>query len=364
MEIILLIILGIVVFGVPCALTIWNIYNMCVPKLKYEKQILWITLVVGGVFYILLYEFYFETAGDWYEAVIVWQNHYSISSQYKFSIILPLIIGVVGLLILGNFDAEKLPPMVSIFSIAAVIILNIIQIVFAIQLSKNVSGITYMLYVYHINIFMLSVVAIRKHLRQVVELYDDVVKENNLIKKQWVIRMMYKCSHSGIMVFVSLFFIIAILEIIFIIVGQGADAPIKAFTDTADWTFSQQIPPPSLDYDGHYLCTIAAGGHSKIVKPLRYGTRRGSTIIVNRQLCIANAFEEYIQEKTPRFHRCIRGFYDKYGYPISKHITTPYRADAIYIIMKPLEWLFLLFLYMFDLRPEKRICRQYAYVRK
>ena len=76
--------------------------------------------------------------------------------------------------------------------------------------------------------------------------------------------------------------------------ASAADAPIKAFTDTADWTFSQQIPPPPMESSGHYLCTVAAGGHKKIVKPLRYGTRRGQTIVVNRQLCIANAFEEWI----------------------------------------------------------------------
>lgn len=70
--------------------------------------------------------------------------------------------------------------------------------------------------------------------------------------------------------------------------GQGADAPIKAFTDTADWTFSKQLPPPPLKYEGHYLCTVAAGGHKKIVKPLRYGTRWGATIVVSRQYAYRN----------------------------------------------------------------------------
>jgi len=137
------------------------------------------------------------------------------------------------------------------------------------------------------------------------------------------------------------------------------DGPVKAFTMTADWTFSTQVPPPPIEYEGHYLCTVAAGGHKEVVKPLRYGKRRGAIIIVNRQLCIANAFEDYIQEKMPKFHKIIRTFYDTYGYPVSKHITTPHRADVIYILMKPLEWIFLLFLYTFDTNPEGRIKRQY-----
>lgn len=52
-----------------------------------------------------------------------------------------------------------------------------------------------------------------------------------------------------------------ILEILLILFGQGADGFVKAFTMTADWTFSTQIPPP-IEYEGHYLCTVAAGGQA------------------------------------------------------------------------------------------------------
>ena len=148
------------------------------------------------------------------------------------------------------------------------------------------------------------------------------------------------------------------MEIIMII---AIGTPIKAFTETADWTFSKQTPPPPMHYDGHYLCTVAAGGHRKVVKPLRYGTRLGETIIVNRQLCVANAFEELIHEKLPRFHKAVRTGYDKYGYPVSKHITTPLRADIVYFVIKPLEWIFIFALYLFDKDPEKRISRQYEH---
>lgn len=160
-------------------------------------------------------------------------------------------------------------------------------------------------------------------------------------------------------VFAMLIIVIAIIEIIFVIAGQGLDAPIKAFTQTADWTFSKQIPPPPVEYTGHYLCTVAAGGHERVVRPLRLGSRNGATIVVNRQLCIANAFEEVIREKLPAFHKRVRYAYDKYGYPVSNLITTPLKADVIYFIMKPLEWCFLLFLYLVDVRPEQRIKNQY-----
>ena len=58
-------------------------------------------------------------------------------------------------------------------------------------------------------------------------------------------------------------------------------------------------------------------------------------------------------------HRAVRNFYDTYGYPVSKHIKSAWSADITYLIMKPLEWIFLVVLYLFDEKPEDRICRQY-----
>ena len=117
--------------------------------------------------------------------------------------------------------------------------------------------------------------------------------------------------------------------------------------------------PPNVEMDEHYLCTVAAGGHEKIVKPIRMGERHGHRIVVNRQLLIANAFEQVLEEKTPKMHRTIRNFYDKHGYPIARHIRTKTMADVVYFLMKPLEWIFLIVLYMTDPRPENRIATQY-----
>ena len=153
--------------------------------------------------------------------------------------------------------------------------------------------------------------------------------------------------------------ILGILSIILILFGQQPDSIILAFTKTSDWILSGEISPPPTAYDVHYLCTVSLRGHRKLVRPLRYGIRRGEKIVVNRQLCVANAFEELIMEKTPRFHRAVRHFYDTYGYPISRHINTAFAADVTYIIMKPLEWAFLLVLYLVDIKPEDRIGRQY-----
>lgn len=141
--------------------------------------------------------------------------------------------------------------------------------------------------------------------------------------------------------------------------GQKPDSVIQAFTKTSDWILSKEISPPPVIEDSHYLCTVSLQGHKKLVKPIRYGIRRGERIVVNRQLCVANAFEQLLEEKTPHFHRAVRNFYDTYGYPISKWITNPWSADVVYLLMKPLECFFVIALYLFDKKPENRINSQY-----
>lgn len=344
-------------FGVPLFLTVWNIKNFIFPKRV--KLAAWLTIFIGGFLYAALYGLQFDTAGDWYEAVFPQQLHNSINSEYAWAVFIPTLLGFAGLLTLVTVKAEKLPPLLSALCIAAVTVMNVLQLVFAVQIILRVHNFELMLYVYHFNVFVLSMSAVKDHLAQQIELLTN--PNENAQSRSWLRCKIKKISQYNILIFACLFLYIAVLEIIFILTGQGADAVIKAFTDTADWTFSQQIPPPPKEYKGHYLCTVAAGGHQKVVKPLRLGTRHGATIVVNRQLCIANAFEDYIHEKLPRFHRLIRGAYDKYGYPVSKHITTPRRADTVYILMKPLERAFLIFLYLFDTKPEQRISRQYRY---
>lgn len=162
-----------------------------------------------------------------------------------------------------------------------------------------------------------------------------------------------------IVLLLPVFFVCTILLILF---GQDANSIIKVFTDTTTWKFSQQSHPPILDHTGHYLCTVAAKGNPKIVKPLRFGLRGGNKIIVNRQLLVANAFEELIQDISPKLHFVIRKNYDKYGYNISRKINTIQLSNLTYILMKPLEWIFLICLYLFCNKPEQKINRQYSLI--
>lgn len=306
------------------------------------------------------------TVEDYDTAVYPDELHSPLNSKYGVIVWIIILMGYLGLLILGLFKPEKLSPIVSAVSIGFTLLGIMTGGLIYIQLANLLEfwWAYFFLLLYYINIVLLAVRRIRFHIKEHVRLVNERDTVFRTSFGAWLYKVMSKVSSMTLFCFALVFPIAVIFEILFIICGQGADGFIKAFTMTADWTFSTQIPPPPLDYEGHYLCTVASGGHKKLVKPLRFGIRHGDKIIVNRQLLTANAFEDLIMEKMPKFHKFIRGVYDKYGYPISKHITTPFRADIIYIIMKPLEWLFVFVLYLCDTHPENRIAVQYSEYKK
>jgi hypothetical protein len=136
-------------------------------------------------------------------------------------------------------------------------------------------------------------------------------------------------------------------------------AALQVFTRTCGYTLSQ-LPIVELPGDCHYLCTVAAHGHAWLVRPIRLGRRGGTPIIVNRQLAIANAFEDLLHERWPRFGRTARRLYDRMGLPVSRYISAAWAADVVYLAMKPLEWAFYMTLLLLDPRaPEERIDRMY-----
>ena len=166
----------------------------------------------------------------------------------------------------------------------------------------------------------------------------------------------FDASVWTLLLLIPVFLVITIILVLF---GQDVNSITRVFTDTTTWTFSQKAHPPILDHRGHYLCTVAAKGSPKIVKPIFLGKRNNSTIIVNRQLQIANAFEEMVKDISPKAHRFIRKNYDNYGYNLSVTINSKIGSNITYLLMKPLEWIFLISLYLICEKPEIKITKQY-----
>lgn len=166
-----------------------------------------------------------------------------------------------------------------------------------------------------------------------------------------------KNKHFGFIIIAFPLFVM--ITIVLLIFGQKTDSVVKMFTETTTWMFSNYEPPEPIEYSGHYLCTVAAHGSPQIVKPVGFGKRQGRKIIINRQLQIANAFEEWVQEISPKKHTIIRKNYDKYGLDLSKTINSQTASNIVYWFMKPLELFFLMILYLFVLKPEEKINKQY-----
>lgn len=210
-------------------------------------------------------------------------------------------------------------------------------------------------------LFTLALIKNHQHLTQL--LIDENVKQTMLINKAcWKIIKLAPFLKFPILLILCLP-ILVIAGSILLLFGQKPDSFIRAFTDTYHLGFSQlNAECDNVQCGGHYLCSVAANGHATIVKPKRMGERAGGKIICNRQLLVSNAFEELLQEKLPFIHKPLRRAYNKVGNVVHKCygiFDNKFLADTVYFLMKPLEWFFIITLYMFDNKPENRIAKQY-----
>ena len=324
------------------------------PKpVKKKKQqptiVLWFGLFGCFLEAIFIYIVKEMTFYDWSESLVNSQKHALIWSGAYPTFFTLATLTLLALIIYSYRDANSLSPLANVFCISGILGGVVLLLVFDNQL-QVASFHTFFLLIY--SIYLLWV-----RIKEWQEDRTEMAYENRLL--QFFHQLLNRSRNWPWLAVLVALPTLALVVLVLMLFGQQPDSMIKAWTNTADWAFSQKIPPQNLIIDEHYLCTVAAGGHEKVVKPQRMGIRHGHPVVVNRQLCIANAFEQVLEEKTPRFHRFLRRNYDRYGYPFAKHIRKKWAMDLIYYLMKPLEWLFLLVLYLVDRKPENRIAMQY-----
>lgn len=327
-----------------------------------------IAFFIGSVYMALAYLFWelpgYEDPVNLFDSA---HMHEPFNSENLIAIAVPVVFGFVCYLVL-KYGRKCLPPLAEVILLGGNYIGCAFCFVWIFQLlcgadpigSAPGSGdyfiivclcIVPMLFIIHTGDAMIHLMRERAQKQESLHYENQTMQKLNL----WFIQG----TNLFLMGFVAMLPLLGILMMILCLFGQQPDSMILAFTKTSDWMLSTEISPPPVEYDTHYLCTVSLRGHRKLVRPIRYGIRGGERIVVNRQLCVANAFEQLLMEKTPRFHKAVRNFYDTYGYPVSKHINHAWSADFVYLIMKPLEWIFLAVLYLFDSKPENRICSQY-----
>lgn len=360
---ILYIILIFIFLILPLFLTLVNIINLFKKKKIKENLTDSLIFLLGIPFTILLY--WMHSFQDYQKALHIGGGELGLHSPIA-SWSIPTVFAILALGIISyaliRIKKLKLSPLVIVCSMSGIFICSVYMIIWIIQLSNNIIeyaifGISY-LALFPINYILCGIraeIEIMKKYKQ--ENLERREFENKFLNSCY--KLLFNIDNWPILAIVFSIPLILLLISILMLFGQRPDEAIKAFLETSDWTLSTKISPPPIEYDAHYLCTVSLRGHKNVVKPIRMGIRHGKRIVVNRQLCVANAFEDLIQEKTPKFHHFVRYIYDKYGYPLSKHINTSVQADITYILMKPLEWIFLIVLYTFDVNPEDRIAIQY-----
>ncbi len=313
---------------------------------------------------------------DWTVALYNTQKHTPIFTETYPTIWGIIAVAVLGYMIVHFIPLKKMPPLVFVLGLSTMYLGTGLSIFWFVQVFKGrvlLEACLFLLPICCLCITARTVITKVKEWNRMKNLAEeDATEENDERGKTKVFEgkgtILHRCNqflsdsrYWPVAAFLLMWPLLGILIGILVLFGQKPDAIIKAWTETSDWNLSQRVAPQNLYMDEHYLCTVAADGHKEIVKPIRLGVRHGHEVIVNRQLCVANAFEQVLEEKTPRFHKTVRGFYDKYGFPIGKLIMkSKVAADITYFIMKPLEWIFLMVLYLVDVNPENRIAVQYT----
>lgn len=352
----------IIILTLPISLTIENlIFFILNPRIDNNsfahKKIEIFGICLGLFFFIISFEFLEIHFVDWNIQLNNNEVHSPIFLNSMPTIIVILLISFIGYIYCRFIDLKNQPPLTTVLGISSMYLGIAISIIWCIQVWSQ----SLLLLILPINYIIILLKTLRYLIYQKTQLIENEYVLNSNENLSFFNKLICNSSNwpwLGIIVTLPLLGVIIALLILF---GQKPNSIINAWTETANWTFSQKIPPQNIYYDQHYLCTVAAGGHKEVVKPIREGKRHGHKVLVNRQLCIANAFEQVLSEKLPNLHRFIRNIYDKYGYPIATKIKSPYVADIIYFIMKPLEWIFLIILYLVDMNPEDRIAIQYPH---
>ena len=363
-------ILSFLIFGavtiLPVALVAWDFISFLRKKERPVFEL--IAFLTGGAYMVFAYFLWDLPPYDSALNIYGFSNvHEPFNSEHILTLIAVAVMGFISYYIL-KFSRKVLPPLLEVILLGGTYAGCILSVVWIFQLicggwpegmsmgPFDVLEIFCLcsvpaLFLIHA-VHMLTLLVKEKAQKQ-----EKIQYKNTLLKKLnlWFLKGANLFWVAGIVMLPMLVLLIMFLCLF----GQQPDSIILAFTKTSDWVLSGEIAPPPVAYDTHYLCTVSLRGHKKLVKPIRFGIRRGERIVVNRQLCVANAFEQLLMERMPRFHKAVRNFYDTYGYPISRHINSAWAADVTYLLMKPLEFIFLAVLYMFDEKPENRICSQY-----
>ena len=226
------------------------------PKpIKKKKQqptiVLWFGLF--GCFLEAIFIFIVKdmTFYEWNEPLINSQKHTLIWSGAYPTFFTLAALTLLALIIYSYRDANSLSPLANVFCISGILGGVVLLLVFDNQL-QVASFHTFFLLIYSIHLLWIRI-------KEWQEDRTEISYENRLL--QWLHQLLNKSRNWPWLAVLVALPTLALVVLVLMLFGQQPDYMIKAWTNTADWAFSQKIPPQNLIIDEHYLCTVAAGGH-------------------------------------------------------------------------------------------------------
>lgn len=346
-------VLIIILFGLPSFLILIDFFKFLISGRRIYNnifnRILEVIIIVGlPIFYLVVID---ESIND------CCSDSATFSPDYKLTIYVIIVLCIVSYFY-SSYKKTIASPIIEILINSFLLGAIVLNIFISIQIEQ-------FLWLFgNLPIIILYIFELLRNQKQFLLYSKSVDFKTNNILERWAWKILnLKLILKIPILFVLCLPLLTLISGFLLLFGQKPDSIIKAFTDTYYHGFSQ------LDYmcdnvacGGHFLCSVAANGHTRFVKPERFGERRGNKIICNRQLLISNAFEELIEQRLPKTHKVIRRNYNKVGNIVHRYygiFNNKFVADLTYILMKPLEWFFLITLYSFDRNPENRIAKQY-----
>ena len=284
------IIIQILIFGIliggfsvfPVLLSILNlIYLINLKKdeeiKKQEIKVEVTTMIIGSCFMFIYLASGLPniTYKDWNESIFYFQIHTPIATEMMLTIAIFILVAILGYLVLRFSKINKLPPLVLVLAMSALYIGIIVDVLWICQVFK-INALNLILILFPLNVIVIFI----KVIKDIVIKWNSEYKDKErVLKNNKLINLCNKILNNALnWPWLALIFMVPLLGIligILVLFGQAPDSVIKAFTETAEWNLSTKIPAQSLEHDGHYLCTVAAGGHKEIVKPIRFGRRGG-----------------------------------------------------------------------------------------
>lgn len=270
----MLILVMVVIICSSLAITGYNIYLAFTKNMKkllsQKTKVFEISSLIYGAFLqCLAISFFFELSHKYSMEITTIDDYSPISTDHILTLICMVLVSFAGYLVLRLCDFNKISPIIIVLSLSAMFLFVLVSLPWILQtmpqLSEGDLGILTVC-LFPFNFFLLIITTIKRIIFE----WKPVHKDKKSLRM--LERMLLNSKKLPLFAFIFMIPLLIVIIIILILFGQDSDSMIRAWTDTAEWTLSQQIPPPRLDSTGHYLCTVAANGHKKLVKQIRTET--------------------------------------------------------------------------------------------